>query len=127
MERYWQFIRFCLVGGAGLIVNLAVTYCLVELAGWWYLAAFCVGTLTAWSTSFVLNALVTFPEHARGAYGKKYILYLGLYAAVFVINAALVYTLTSLIGVYYLASIVISALITTLITYQTSKHVIYAP
>lgn len=121
-----QFAIFCAVGGAGLVVNLVITHVGV-LLGAWYLYAFVVGLLVSWSCSFVLNAFVTFPEHERARYLRKYLLYLGNYGLVFLLNVALMYALTSLLGIHYLISIVVCAVSTTLLTYSLSKHVIYHP
>jgi putative flippase GtrA len=126
-NRYLQFIRFCLVGGAGLLINLAVTYIGVEMLGLWYLSAFIIGLLVSWTCSFILNALLTFPEHERAAYHKKYMLFMGMYGTVFILNTALMYGLTSLLGVYYPISIVLCAASTLPLTYSFSKYVIYRP
>ena len=122
-----QFIRFCLVGGAGLLVNLAVTHLGVTVLHLWYFWAFCIGIIVSWTCSFALNALITFPNHERGSYVKKYLLFIGSYLAVFASNAALVYIATSILGMHYLISIAASAVATTPFSYSFSKYVIYKP
>lgn len=120
-----QFIRFCAVGGIGLLINLAATHIGVTVFGLWYLTAFLIGLFISWTCSFVLNAFITFPEHERAAYLRKYFLFLSNYGVVFVLNMALIYILTSLIGLHYLISIVFCAISTTFLTYSFSKYVIY--
>ncbi len=124
-KNFWQFIKFCTVGGIGLLINLGITHGLVVWAQVWYLWAFVLALLFSWSLTFVLNAFFTFPEHERSAYLKKYFLFLASYGLVFCINTAIVYVGTSILGLHYLISICISALITTLLTFSISKHVIY--
>lgn len=121
-----QFLKFCAVGGIGLLINLGITYTGVAL-GLWYLYAFIIGLIISWSCSFVLNAFFTFPEHERAAYLRKYFLFLGNYSIVFVLNIALMYVLTSLVGLHYILSIILCALSTTVLTYSFSKYVIYRP
>jgi len=113
------------VGGIGLLVNLAITYAGVNIFGLWYLTAFLVGLLISWTCSFVLNALLTFPEHERSAYLKKYLLFLANYGVVIAINMTLVYALTSQLAVHYLISIITSALVTTPLSFSFSKRFIY--
>lgn len=120
-------MRFCAVGGAGLLVNLAVTYTFVTVFGFWYFWAYIIGVLCGWTCSFVLNALFTFPAHRKSGYHKKYALFIASYIVIFVINAALVYLLTTLLGIHYLVSISASALTTTLLSFSFNKHVIYRP
>ncbi len=119
-----QFLKFCAVGGIGLLINLGITHAGVTL-GLWYLYAFIIGLIISWSCSFVLNAFFTFPEHTHDSYGKKYSLFIASYALVFVLTIGIVYALTSIVGIHYLISICISAVITTLLTYSFSKYVVY--
>ncbi len=125
MQKHLQFIRFCLVGGVGLLVNLAVTHIGVVIFGAWYFWSYLCGVLLGWTSSFILNALFTFPEHQREEYAKKYTLFVATYAVIFALNAGMVYVLTSLMGVHYLISITISAFATTLVSFSFNKHVIY--
>ncbi|MDB5225314.1 MAG: hypothetical protein JWL87_266 [Candidatus Adlerbacteria bacterium] len=120
-----KFIRFCFVGGTGLIINLAVTHTFVVVFGFWYFWAFTIGVLCGWTCSFVLNALFTFPDHNKSGYHKKYMLFIASYLVIFALNAALVYMLTTLLGIHYLISISISALTTTLLSFSFNKNVIY--
>lgn len=124
LPQVWQFVRFCAVGTAGLLVNLGVTYLGVTF-GLWYMWAYVIGLLVSWSVSFGLNALFTFPEHTRGRYAQKYAFFIGNYALMFGLNGTIVYILTSLMGVFYLISIILSAFITTAISYTVSKKFIY--
>ncbi|MDB5244606.1 MAG: hypothetical protein JWN18_476 [Parcubacteria group bacterium] len=127
MRTSFQFIRFCTVGGVGLLVNLLVTYVGVAVFNIWYFWSYCIGVLAGWTASFVLNGLFTFPEAQRGSYIRKYSLFISSYIGIFATNAAMVYILTSKMSVHYFYSIIISAFATTLISYTINKHVIYKP
>lgn len=127
LKNSLQFLRFCIVGGVGLLVNLGVTHTGVVLLNLWYFGPYILGVFAGWTSSFLLNALFTFPEHKHASYGRKYALFISMYAVIFAINAGMVYTLTSLFGVHYLISITVSALATTLLSFSFNKHVIYKP
>ncbi len=120
-----QFIRFCFVGGGGLLVNLFISHVLVSMFGLWYFYAFLIGTLGAWTFIFCINAVVTFPDSGRTGYAGKYILFLVGYLAIFGINASLVYFFTSILGVQYLVSISGAAIITAVLTFLFSNYAIY--
>ena len=121
-----QFVRFCLVGGAGLLINLLITHVGVVVFHLWYFYAFLVATLFAWTSIFIANAFITFPEHSKSDYRNKYARFLFGYGAIFLINASLVFALTSLLGVPYLISIMFSALVTAGLTFLFSKYAVYA-
>jgi len=62
-----QFVRFCVVGASGYVVNLAVYASLLE-AGLGYLAAATVSFLIAASSNYVWNRVWTFEaKHERVA------------------------------------------------------------
>lgn len=119
------FIRFCIVGGIGLLINLSVIYLGVDVFHLWIVPTFMVGLLISWSISFVLNAFITFPEHERSAYYTKYFLYLSNYSIVFALNTVLIYLLTTIVGLHYFIATIICALSTVFLTYSFSKYVVY--
>ena len=125
MNQTLQFTRFVLVGGVGLLLNLAVTYVCKEYLGLWYLWAFLIGVAANWTCTFFLNSTFTFSGHERSGYGARYALYIAIYGAALAVNTAIVYVLTSHIGVYYLLSIVIATAITTSITFLFSRKFVF--
>lgn len=120
-----QFVRFVLIGGIGMLINMGVTYLGVEYLGLWYLWAFCLAALVGWTAIFIGNALFTFPEHERHSYRRKYVTFILGYTSIFWVNAGLVFVFTSLLSVHYLVSIVLGTIITTLLTFTFNKKVIF--
>lgn len=120
-----RFIIFAAVGGFGLLVNLAVTYLFTEYAHWWYLFSFTLGTLVSWTVAFLANSLVTFAGHSKDAYLRRYLVFLAGYTVIFACNTALVYTLTSILSVYYLVSISTVTLLSATATFFFSKRYVY--
>ena len=55
-----QFIRYCIVGGLGSIINLAVLYCLTEFVGLWYMFSAVLATGIAVIWNFYGNRTFTF-------------------------------------------------------------------
>lgn len=123
MKTLEQFARFVMVGGLALCVNMAVTYTLTEVAQFWYFYSFLVGVLCSWTFVFFANTFFTFGSRPGGT--ARYTLFAALYSAAFVINAGLVYALTTNWGVYYPLSIIAATAVTTLLTFFLSKHYIY--
>ncbi len=120
-----QFVKFIIIGGIGLLVNMSVTYVGVQYFGLWYLWSFFLAALVGWTVIFIGNALFTFPEHERNSYIKKYITFIIGYSVMFSVNASIVFFLTSILSIYYLVSIIIGTIITTLLTFTFNKKVIF--
>jgi putative flippase GtrA len=122
------FVKFVLVGAAGLGVTLAVTYLLTDILHIWYFWSFLAATFITWTFVFLANALFTFKEGSIGSFltVRHYLSFMLGYLVVFWINAGTVYVLTSVLSVPYLLSIIMGTLTTTALTFILSKFVIFS-
>ena len=120
-----QFLRFCLVGGVGLLLNMGITYLGVEYFHVWYLFAYCAAALLGWTVIFIGNALFTFPEHEQHSYARKYVSFVAGYLGLFWVNTLLVYFFVSVLSVFYIVSIALATVITTLLTFTYSRKLIF--
>ena len=120
-----KLVKFSLIGGTGLIINLIAAYILKEFLGLWYFLAFLIGVILNWSFNFFANSYITFSGHSKERYAMKYAIFVSVYLAAFTINSGLVYIMTSVFDIYYLISIAMAAVITTLITFSLSKRFVY--
>lgn len=120
-----KLIKFSLIGGTGLVINLAVAYVLKEFFGMWYFWAFLIGVIFNWTFNFLANSYITFRGHSREKYAVKYAVFLFIYLVAFAVNSGFVYIMTSIFDMYYLISIALAAGVTTLITFGLSKRFVY--
>lgn len=128
MSRYEtlvKFVTFGVVGGTGLLVNLGVTYVLTQYAGLWYFFSFIIATFVSWNVVFFANSLFTFRGHPKEHYARRYATFMLGYLGIFFFNAALVYTLTSILHFYYLLSITFVTALSTILTFLFSKKFVY--
>lgn len=125
-ERVRQFFRYGVVAVAGLLLNLGITYGGVEVAHMWYFLAFVIGTFTTWTASFFALAFFVFPEQGRGDWVIRYLRFLAGYGLIFLVNGCTVYMLTSVLGVYYLLSITVTALAMGFAGFMFSRRFVYA-
>lgn len=121
-----RFIQFSAIGGVGLVLNLLVAYTFTEGLGFWYFWGFLMGVFVNWTFNFSANSLITFRGHSKKNYSLKYGVFMVIYLGVFILNSALVYVMTSMMEIYYLASIAAAAIITALITFNLTKKFVYA-
>jgi putative flippase GtrA len=93
--NWLQFAKFCLVGGSGYVINLAVyTICLYELGLHFIPAAVC-SFLVSVSSNYALNRLWTFSD-GRGHVASQGFRYLVVSTGALAGNLALLALLVSL-------------------------------
>jgi len=101
-----RFVKFGLVGTWGFLVNMFFLWFLTEIAGVYYLFSSIVAIEISLVNNYVLNDLWTW--HDRGKEGKteylKRMLQYHIFAsAAMLTNISILWILTELFGIYYLA------------------------
>lgn len=101
-----RFLKFCLVGASGVVVNLGLLWILTEIVGFFYLVSAAFSIEASILSNFALNELWTFRDRARSTRGilrraSKFnlISIVGL-----VINLVILAALTELLGMHYMIS-----------------------
>ncbi len=125
-----RFVKFGLVGTWGFLVNMLILWFLTEKVGVYYLFSSLVAIEISLLNNYVLNDLWTW--HDRGKKGKKeYFKRMFQYhvsaSAAMLTNISILWILTALFGIYYLASNIFGILCGTLLNFfindrWTFKH-----
>jgi dolichol-phosphate mannosyltransferase len=102
-----RFVKFCLVGLSGVLVNMGLLWLLTEVVGLFYLLSAPISIETSIVTNFILNDLFTFSDR-RSSGAKSLFRRLGKFNLVCLgglgINTMVLWLLTEHVGVYYLVS-----------------------
>ena len=117
-----RFLKFCLVGASGVVVNLGLLWVLTEIAGLFYLVSAAFSIEASILSNFTLNELWTFRDRVasgRGILGRMARFNLICVAGI-VINLAILVALTELLGVYYMISALFGVAAATLWNYVLS-------
>jgi dolichol-phosphate mannosyltransferase len=119
-----RFLKYCLVGASGVVVNMGLLWLLTELGGLYYLVSAAFSIETSIITNFALNDYFTFPDR-RGQGAGPFLIRLGKFNAVslagLAINMTALWTLTSIFGVYYLLSNLCGIALATLWNYVVNS------
>lgn len=113
-KEFHRFIKFCIIGGIGAIVNIAILHMLTEYLGVYYVLSGAVAIESGLLSNFVLNKIWAFKD--RRIKGSRAIIR-ALYrdhivrSGGILINLFILWFLTSVIGVYYLLSQIIGIFI----------------
>jgi len=102
VEKYAQFIRFCIAGGFAFSVNLTVLYILTDIFHIYYLVSTVGAFLVAFSISFFLQKFWTFKDASRDRLHIQLPLYLSMQAVSITLNASLMYTFVEYLHIWYL-------------------------
>ena len=102
-----RFIKFCLVGSSGVVVNLGLLWLLTEKAGLFYLLSSVIAIETSIVTNYLLNSFFTFADRRpKGFMAQLKCLakFNGVSLAGVGINVGTLWFFTSVVGLYYLVS-----------------------
>ena len=102
-----RFVKFCLVGASGVVVNMGLLWLFTERVGLFYLASAAIGIEAAIVNNFVLNDIWTFKDRRAPGVAARLarLLKFNLVSAAGIgINMAVLWSFTELLGVYYLLS-----------------------
>lgn len=114
-----RYFRFIFGGGLSLMLNLFVTYVLTEFFHFWHMVSFSLALGMEIAFLFVYHSLITFRQ--RGKFFRFVFIILGISG----LNWLGVYFLSVILGIQYLISIVIAALLISVLNYSMNKKWVF--
>ena len=125
VQKYAQFIRFCIAGGFAFSVNLTVLYILTDIFHIYYLISTVGAFLVAFSISFFLQKFWTFKDSSRDRLHIQLPLYLGMQVVSITLNASLMYTFVEYLHVWYLFAQAIIAPVLAIVIFFINRTYIF--
>ncbi|HEU5013672.1 MAG TPA: glycosyltransferase family 2 protein [Roseiflexaceae bacterium] len=125
-ENILQFARFLAVGLSGLLVNSLVLWMATELLGLHYLVSVVLATEGSTLWNFILSEIWVFSTEGQkqGRFARLLLFFLMNNAALG-LRGPMVYVLTSVLGVYYLISNLLSLVAMTALRYAVADKFIW--
>jgi putative flippase GtrA len=123
MNRFERFFRFAGVGAIATGLHYATLLLLVELAGSAPVLATCVGYLVGAAFSYLANHRWTFG--GRAEHGRAVARYVAMLAFGFALNAAVVWILHDVAGLWYVAAQVASTGLGLFVNYAIASRWVY--
>ena len=122
-----KFIKFCVVGGLGTLLNLFILYLSVELFGLWYIYGAVLSFVIVITFNFSLNKIWTFKDREREsiAVTGQYLTYVVIGGIGMAINIACLYVLVEYFHIQYLLAELIAILIATLWNFQGTRFLVF--
>lgn len=122
-----QFVRFCLVGGLGFMLDAGVLMGLVSM-GWHPLLARLLSFLVAATGTWLLNRSFTFSNAPRDGAGRQWFHYLtvnGLGGGINYLCYALAYWLVDEVRQQPVIGVAIGSAVALLFNYFANKHLVF--
>jgi dolichol-phosphate mannosyltransferase len=124
-----QLARFLMVGGLGILVNLAVLWALVDLASWNYLPAAALSFVAAVTFNFAGNRAFAFRNESRGAgrVASQYAKFFAVSAMSLVVNLAALFVLVDTAHLWYILGQFIAIVAATACNFAGNKLWTFRP
>jgi len=116
-----EFIKFCLVGLTGTLINLAVLYWFTEFLGVYYLVSAIFAFVIAATSNYVLNKIWTFKEKMQHQILPKYAKFFAVSVAALGVNLLFLYIFTEFLSIHYLVSQALAIIISMIINFLGNK------
>ncbi|MGM5485372.1 MAG: GtrA family protein [Nanobdellota archaeon] len=116
-----RFIKFAIVSGIGMVVNLSVLYLLTDIFNVFYLLSESVAFVMAATNNFLLNNRWSFRQWHKGNNKIKYMKFMAIASLCLVLNLSALYALTDLVGIYYMYSQVIASILVLLTSFTLNS------
>jgi dolichol-phosphate mannosyltransferase len=119
-----RFIKFCLVGLSGVVVNLGILVFLTEIIGIFYAFSNAIAVVVAIINNFVWNDLWTFRDRRTSA-REPIVVRLAKFSIIcsmgFAINEGILLLFTEVAGFYYIISAILGIIAATLFNFILNK------
>lgn len=125
LKEFYFYPQFILIGLMGTICILLLTFFLTDFLGWWYFFSYVSSTLIGWTFIFILNSRFTFQRGTLGTWPTEYFKFLSVYLFMGLINFSLVFFLTSIMGIYYILSIVVVVIPISVFNFLLNKYYVF--
>ncbi len=126
--RFGPFIRFCLTGGSGLVVNEAVLWLVTSIFGVHYLISPFFATLVSSSWNFVFTQLWVFTaERQQSTWYRRILPFYLLSFAALLLREPIYAALTEILHVPYLISNLIAIAVLMVGRYLVARNFIWRP
>ena len=118
-----QAVKYYVVGGSGVLVNLGILYALTDFAGFWYTASQVIAISVSISSNFLFNRFWTFSDSIENQRNSvMYIKFLIVSLIGMGIQLGITFALVENIAMYYMYAAGIGILVAGAINYVVNRR-----
>ncbi len=126
--EFERIVKFCIVGGSGVGINLGLLFLLTDKLGLLYLISAVLSWMGAVLSNFALNDLWTFRDLRKQGFSNipGRVLRFGAVRLIgLAMNLAILYCLTEFLGIYYILSALVAIIIVMIWNYVASLNLVW--
>ncbi len=119
-----RFLKFCLVGLSGVLVNLGLLWLLTESVGLYYVLSYIIAIEASIINNFAWNELWTFRDRrvsSQGVVGGRFAKFNFISLLGLGIQVGLLLLFTEVVGLYYIVSAIIGIIVATMFNFIFNK------
>ena len=116
-------MKFMLVGLSGMIIKLVLLFTIVELTGLHYLLVYPMVFFVSVGNNYIWNSLWTFKGSSNGIRG--YFKYCGVSLVTLGFNEALLFILSTLLGLWYIYAAMIGTGVAFIFNFTLSRRLVW--
>ncbi len=120
-SKITEFIRYCIVGAIGTLVNLSILYFFTEVLSFYYLISAIIAFFFSVINNYVLNKVWTFKEKIQELIVRKYFKFITLSLISMTVNVSILFFLVEFFNIWYIFAEMIAILGAFLINFLGNK------
>lgn len=120
-----QFFRYILVGGLAFIVDFSSLFVLTDILGIYYLVSAAIAFILGLIANYVLSISWVFNKRALGNVWSEFTIFAVIGMIGLGLNELIIWLFTDYVGLYYLASKIISAAIILFWNFFARKYTLF--
>jgi len=120
-----QLFRYTFVGGFAFLVDFGLLYILTEFAGFHYLLSATISFVAGLVVNYLLSKIWVFTRSTYSNNKVEFLLFAVIGVVGLLINNACLWLLSSVVGLWYMLSKVITTVITYLWNFFARKYLLF--
>ncbi len=127
-EEFLRFTGFALVGLSGILINSLVLFLVTDIFHLYYLLSVGIATIASTLWNFILTESWVYRSKAQGSgRARRLALFFAVNTLALSLRTPMIYVLTSMLGVHYLVSNLVSLALLTILRFELADNIIWSP
>lgn len=120
-----QLVRYTFVGGFAFLIDFGLLFALTEYLGLHYLISATLSFIAGLLVNYALSKLWVFSHSKYSDREKEFLLFASIGVVGLLINNVCLWLLSSVIGIWYMLSKIITTIVTYLWNFFARKYIIF--
>lgn len=125
VQKYHQFLKYCIGGGIGFIIYFGTLYGLTEFANLWYLASATVAFFTSAAANYFFQRYITFKDNKTDKVWQQFLVFSAVAIVGLLINNSILYIAVEFLNIWYVIAAFMAAAIVLIWNFIANKRITF--